>query len=79
MGGNRFSHRRASFLDGNSHGYGSLIGIPLGILISRQALLAQTIIAIVNTLQTIPSLALFGFLISVPFWEESAKFPLLLP
>jgi osmoprotectant transport system permease protein len=54
---------------------GSLIGIPLGIFISRQAILAQPIIAIVNTLQTIPSLALFGFLISVPFLGGIGKTP----
>lgn len=43
-----------------------LIGIPLGILITRRSRLRQPILGIANVLQTIPSLALFGFLISVP-------------
>lgn len=40
-----------------------LIGIPLGILITRQKALRQPILAVANILQTIPSLALFGLLI----------------
>ncbi|MBW4430925.1 MAG: ABC transporter permease subunit [Pelatocladus maniniholoensis HA4357-MV3] len=43
------------------------IGIPLGILITRQPKLSQPILNIANAIQTIPSLAIFGFLISVPF------------
>lgn len=44
----------------------TLIGIPLGILITRNASLRQPILAVANILQTIPSLALFGLLIPVP-------------
>ncbi|MBW4572719.1 MAG: ABC transporter permease [Tolypothrix carrinoi HA7290-LM1] len=44
-----------------------LIGIPLGILITRITSLRQPILIIANILQTIPSLALFGLLIPVPF------------
>jgi len=44
-----------------------LIGIPLGILITRIKILRQPILIIANTMQTIPSLALFGLLIPVPF------------
>lgn len=44
----------------------TLIGIPLGILITRKAILRQPILGIANILQTIPSLALFGLLIPVP-------------
>lgn len=44
----------------------TLIGIPLGILITRNASLRQPILAVSNILQTIPSLALFGLLIPVP-------------
>lgn len=40
-----------------------LISIPLGILITRNTLLRQPILAVANVLQTIPSLALFGLLI----------------
>jgi osmoprotectant transport system permease protein len=54
---------------------GSAIGIPLGILITRKPSFAKPILAIVNTLQTIPSLALFGFLISVPFLGGIGKIP----
>jgi osmoprotectant transport system permease protein len=44
-----------------------LIGIPLGILITRITSLRQPILILANILQTIPSLALFGLLIPVPF------------
>ncbi|MDF5711243.1 MAG: ABC transporter permease [Nostoc sp. S4] len=42
-----------------------LIGIPLGILITRKTYLRQPILGIANILQTIPSLALFGLLIPI--------------
>ena len=48
----------------------TLIGIPLGILITRQTHLRQPILGIANILQTIPSLALFGLLIPVPIIGE---------
>lgn len=41
----------------------TLIGIPLGVLITRKAVLRQPILIVANVLQTIPSLALFGLLI----------------
>jgi osmoprotectant transport system permease protein len=44
----------------------TLIGIPVGILITRQKPWRQPVLAISNILQTIPSLALFGLLIPVP-------------
>ncbi|WP_272819391.1 ABC transporter permease [Scytonema hofmannii] len=44
----------------------TIIGIPLGILTSRQQNLRQPILGIANILQTVPSLALFGLLIPVP-------------
>jgi osmoprotectant transport system permease protein len=44
----------------------TLVGIPLGILITRQKNLRQPILGIANIMQTIPSLALFGLLIPVP-------------
>lgn len=53
-------------LVGVSIGIATLVGIPLGILITRQAHLRKPILGIANILQTVPSLALFGFLISVP-------------
>lgn len=51
------------------------LGIPLGILITRRPNLAKPVLAVANTLQTIPSLALFGFLISVPFLGGIGKVP----
>ncbi|MBW4677926.1 MAG: ABC transporter permease subunit [Desmonostoc geniculatum HA4340-LM1] len=51
------------------------IGIPLGIFITRQPKLAQPIIGITNAIQTTPSLAIFGFLISVPFIGGIGKIP----
>src|SRR5437016_79557 len=43
------------------------IGIPLGILMTRNPRLSRPILAVANIVQTIPSLALFGFLIPIPF------------
>ncbi len=54
------------FLVGISIGIATLVGIPLGILITRQRNLRQPILITANILQTIPSLALFGLLIPVP-------------
>jgi osmoprotectant transport system permease protein len=54
------------FLVGVSIGVATLVGIPLGIWITRKPNLRQPILGIANVLQTVPSLALFGFLISVP-------------
>lgn len=42
------------------------IGIPFGVVAARQPSLARPIVAIANLAQTIPSLALFGFLIPLP-------------
>ena len=43
------------------------VGLPLGILMTRRPSMSRPILAIANILQTIPSLALFGFLIPLPF------------
>jgi osmoprotectant transport system permease protein len=51
------------------------IGIPLGILITRKPQLAPPILTLANAIQTIPSLAIFGFLISVPFLGGIGKVP----
>ena len=51
------------------------IGIPLGILITRKPKLAKPILGFANAIQTIPSLAIFGFLISVPFLGGIGKVP----
>lgn len=44
----------------------SAIGVPVGVLAARRTSLARPILAVANVLQTIPSLALFGFLIPLP-------------
>ena len=43
------------------------IGLPLGILMTRRPRLSQPILIFANIVQTIPSLALFGFLIPLPY------------
>ncbi|HWS98798.1 MAG TPA: ABC transporter permease/substrate-binding protein [Pyrinomonadaceae bacterium] len=42
------------------------IGIPLGILLSRRPRLRTPVLGFANVMQTVPSLALFGFLIPLP-------------
>ena len=49
-----------------------LIGIPLGILITRKPALRKPVIAAANIVQTIPSLALFGFLLPAPWIGDRA-------
>src|SRR4051812_7522079 len=43
------------------------IGVPLGILLTRRAVLRPWLLGFANVMQTIPSLALLGFLIPIPF------------
>lgn len=50
-----------------STGIAVLIGIPTGILLTRRKSLRGPVLGIANVMQTIPSLALFGFLIPLPF------------
>jgi osmoprotectant transport system permease protein len=47
-----------------------LVGIPLGIVIAHRPLLDKPVLASANIIQTIPSLALFGFLLPVPWLGE---------
>lgn len=44
-----------------------IIGVPTGILLTRYRALRGPVLGIANVMQTIPSLALFGFLIPLPF------------
>ncbi len=48
------------------------VGIPLGILITRKPALQRPVIAGANIIQTIPSLALFGFLLPAPWIGDRA-------
>ena len=43
------------------------IGLPLGILLTRKPPLRGWVLGFANVMQTVPSLALFGFLIPIPF------------
>jgi len=43
------------------------IGVPLGVVAERRPTLGRWILGVTNLVQTIPSLALFGFLIPMPW------------
>ncbi|HEV8341428.1 MAG TPA: glycine betaine ABC transporter substrate-binding protein [Candidatus Binatia bacterium] len=51
------------FLVGLSTGIAIVIGVPLGILLTRWPRLSKPVLGFANIMQTVPSLALFGFLI----------------
>ncbi len=53
-------------LVGISMGIAVLIGVPLGLLLTRKRKLAPPVLGFANVIQTVPSLALFGFLIPIP-------------
>ena len=44
-----------------------LVGVPLGIVIYRVPSVRRSALSVISIVQTIPSLALFGFLIPIPF------------
>jgi osmoprotectant transport system permease protein len=48
------------------------IGIPVGIWLTRHQRWARPVIGFVNIIQTIPSLAMFGFLLPLPWLGERA-------
>lgn len=54
------------FLVGISTGVALLVGVPLGILLTRRPNLSTPVLGLANVFQTIPSLALFGILIPIP-------------
>jgi osmoprotectant transport system permease protein len=43
------------------------IGVPLGVLAAKRPRLGKPLVGLTNLVQTIPSLALFGFLLPLPF------------
>jgi osmoprotectant transport system permease protein len=51
------------WLVGLSTGLAILIGVPLGIMLTRYPSLSKPVLGVANIMQTLPSLALFGFLI----------------
>jgi osmoprotectant transport system substrate-binding protein/osmoprotectant transport system permease protein len=50
-----------------STGIAAAVGLPAGIAMARRPRLARVLLGLAGLLQTIPSLALFGFLIPLPF------------
>lgn len=48
------------------------IGVPLGIFLTRHERFAKPVIGVTNVIQVIPSLALFGLLLPVPWLGENA-------
>lgn len=54
-------------LVGASTGMAVALGVPLGVAITRSPRLRAPVLAFANVMQTIPSLAMFGFLIPLPF------------
>src|SRR5689334_5846991 len=60
------------WLVGVSTAFAVLIGVPLGIGIALRPRLNKPVLASANIIQTIPSLALFGFLLPTPWLGERA-------
>lgn len=52
--------------------FASLIAIPAGIWLTRHERWAKPVIGFANVVQTVPSLALFGLLLPVPWLGENA-------
>ena len=48
------------------------VGLPVGIVLTRYDRWARPVIAVTNVIQVIPSLALFGLLLPVPWLGENA-------
>ena len=55
------------FLVSLSMAIAAALAIPAGILLTRRTLLQRWVLGFANVMQTVPSLALFGFLIPLPF------------
>jgi osmoprotectant transport system permease protein len=52
--------------------FAAIIAVPAGIFLTRSPRWARPVIGFANVLQTIPSLALFGFLLPLPWLGERA-------
>lgn len=55
------------YLSGVSLGIAVLISLPLGLLLSRKPKLATPVLTILGIIYTIPSFAMFAFLVTLPF------------
>jgi osmoprotectant transport system permease protein len=60
------------WLTGAAMLFASVIGIPVGIWLTRHPFWAKPVLGFANVVQTIPSLAMFGFLLPLPWLGESA-------
>jgi osmoprotectant transport system permease protein len=60
------------WLTGSAMLFAVLIAIPAGIWLTRHERWAKPVLGIANVIQTIPSLALFGLLLPVPWLGEQA-------
>jgi osmoprotectant transport system permease protein len=56
-----------------STGIAILIGVPLGIVLTRKPALSKPVLGFANIMQTVPSLALFGFLIPLNIYLFHVK------
>ena len=52
--------------------FATAIAVPAGIALTRSPRWARPVIAVANVLQTIPSLAMFGFLLPLPWLGDRA-------
>jgi osmoprotectant transport system permease protein len=60
------------WLTGQALLFAAGIGIPTGIWLTRHPRWAKPVLGVVNVIQTIPSLALFGFLLPLPWIGDRA-------
>jgi len=60
------------WLTGSAMLFAAGIGLPLGVFLTRRPGFARPVLGVANVLQTIPSLALFGLLLPVPFLGDRA-------
>jgi len=60
------------WLTGAAMLFATAISIPVGVWLTRSQRFAEPVIAVANILQTIPSLALFGLLLPLPWLGERA-------
>lgn len=60
------------WLTGAAMLFATLIAVPTGIWLTRSPRWARPVIGVANVLQTIPSLAMFGFLLPLPWLGERA-------
>lgn len=60
------------WLTGAAMLFATAIAVPVGVALTRSPAWARPVIAAANILQTIPSLAMFGFLLPLPWLGERA-------